>query len=470
MIHLLVLAVAALHLQDPAGDAVGDGSLAPPTAPVYANTADFDLQSVALTDASDLTVRVTLGALPDPGKLPNGFSNPIIEVYLDTAAGGAQQLLPGSGMAMPPKHGWNIALRATGDEAFAVEAKKQGSPSSWPRLPVKVEVQGNTITLQTNLKRPEHATLYALTGVYDPFTKDGWRPLSTSVSPWAFSSPTQQAPVVDLLASNQASQRRQIDSGVLAPYRSATHGIGWLLLMVLGLIVAAGGLVLRRRVRAPVGPGAAPPPGSAPDEGPEVYERFLNEEEEAALWPDADGSVDRAIAAADRAPIVEDTAEQGTAGAAGESTASEDRAGDDRAGGAAPGGRSGPTAPAREAGDGEAEEAPDQVVQDQVVQDQDVRDQDVRDRDEPAPHESVPHGPDHGTAGSAPPESRRMAEPLDDEEAVARDGGATEEMTTEDRADEDTTDEPTPAEPAPDEPDRDEPAPDEPEEEARREH
>ena len=257
MIHLLVLALAALHLQDPAGDAVGDGTLVPPTAPIYANTAAFDLQSVTLTSDPKLTVRLELGSLSNAGKLANGFSGPIIEVYLDTAPGGAQQLLPGSAMAMPPKHGWEVALRATGDEAYAVEAQAHGSPASWPREPVTVQVQGNTITLHTTLVRPDRADLYALTGVYDPFTQDGWRPLSRTVSPWAFSSPTQPVPVVDLLAYNQSAQRREIDSGVLSPYRSPFQGIGWLVLMVVGLITAGAGLVVRRRVRAPTPVDAA---------------------------------------------------------------------------------------------------------------------------------------------------------------------------------------------------------------------
>ena len=267
MIHLLVLALAALHLQDPAGDAVGDGTLVPPTAPIYANTADFDLQSVTLTSDPKLTVRLELGSLSNAGKLPNGFSSPIIEVYLDTAPGGAQQLLPGSSMAMPPKHGWEVALRATGDEAYAVEAQAQGSPASWPRLPVTVKVQGNTITLRTTLERPDRAQLYALTGIYDPFTQDGWRPLAPTVSPWSFSSPSQQVPVVDLLASNQSAQRREIDSGVLSPYRSPFHGIGWLVLMMLGLIIAAAGLVVRRRVRPPAPVDAAADGSAVPAEG-----------------------------------------------------------------------------------------------------------------------------------------------------------------------------------------------------------
>lgn len=307
MIHLLILAIAALHLQDPAGDAVGDGTLTPPTAPIYANTAAFDLQSVTLTGAPDLTVRVTMGALPDAGKLPNGFSSPIVEVYLDTAPGGEQNLLPGSGMAMAPKHGWEIALRATGDTAYAVEAQSQGSPSSWPRLPVRVEVAGSTITLHTSIPRPKRADIYAITGVYDPFTKDGWRPISQQPTPWAFSSPTQHPAVVDLLASGQRAQRREIDAGLLTPYRSPTHGIGWLLLMLLGVLLAAFGAVARRRVKprergtdeaaadAPEGGVGVPQDGAV--DGSAAYQRFLDEDEEAALWPDAEASVDRAVAA-----------------------------------------------------------------------------------------------------------------------------------------------------------------------------
>lgn len=349
MIHLLVLAVAALHLQDPAGDAVGDGTLAPPTAPVYANTSDFDLQSVTLTSDPTLTVRVQLGSLSDAAKLPNGFSNPVIEVYLDTAPGGAQQLLPGSSMAMPPKHGWEIALRATGDEAYAVEAQTQGSPASWPRLPVTVDVQGNAVTLSTSLPRPKRADVYALTGVYDPFTNDAWRPLTSGVSPWAFSSASQQVPVVDVLASSQSAQRREIDSGVLSPYRSPLHGLGWLVLMVVGLITAAAGLVLRRRVRAPERPRGAPAeavptdgevsaldargPGSddpshgaAADMESAIHERFLDEEEEAALWPDAEASVDRAMVGASTEAGPEDAAEDGPVDDADEAPSDADEA------------------------------------------------------------------------------------------------------------------------------------------------
>lgn len=290
MIHLLVLAAALLHLQDPAGDAVGDGTLVPPTAPLYANTADFDLQGVTVSDAKDLTVRVTMGALSNPGGLRNGFSAPVIEVYIDTGSGGASELLPGSGMTMPPKHGWNIALRVTGDEAYAVEAEPEGSPGTWPRLPVTVEVQGTALILRTALPRPDRAEVYAVVGVYDPFRQDAWRPLTATASPWSFSSPTQHVPVVDLLAATQGAQRRELDSGVLLPYRATTRGVGWLILIVLGLMTAAAGVVLRRRARA-----SGRPPAAA-DDGAPAYERFLDDVEEARLWPDADPSVERAAA------------------------------------------------------------------------------------------------------------------------------------------------------------------------------
>lgn len=305
MMHLIVLAAALLHLQDPAGDAVGDGTLSPPTAPVYANTSDFDLQSVTVTDDANLTVDVTLGSVSNPGNLPNGFSNPVVEVYLDTAPGGAHALLPGSGLSMPAKRGWNVALRVTGDLVYAVTPQPEGDPGSWRHQPAAVDVRGNTLVVHTDLRRPDNADVYALTGVYDPFSQDGWRALSSGVSPWAFSSDSQKAPVVDLLASGMNAQRRAIDSGVLVTYRSPTHGIGWLLLMALGLIVAALGAVLRRRVprEAPARPLAALP---APrdqaahrripsywEEMPPTEPSFLDDTEEASFWTHADPSVAR---------------------------------------------------------------------------------------------------------------------------------------------------------------------------------
>src|SRR5690606_9837404 len=107
---LLALAAAAvLTLTDPTSDALGDGNLAPPTSPVYANSAIFDLHEVVLNvfpeepettagsegvaessavrppEPTRATLAVTLGAVnPDPDSA-DGFSGVVVDVYLDAA-------------------------------------------------------------------------------------------------------------------------------------------------------------------------------------------------------------------------------------------------------------------------------------------------------------------------------------------------------------------------------------------------
>ncbi len=452
MIHLIVLATALLHLQDPVGDAVGDGSLAPPTAPVYANTADFDLQSVSVMDDPKLTVRVTLGSISNPGHLPNGFSSPIIEVYLDTGPGGSSALLPGSGMVMPAKHGWNVALRATGDQVYAVTPRAQGDPGSWPHLPASVEVQGNTLLIHTDLPRPEHAVIYALTGVYDPFASDAWRPLTSSVSPWAFSSAKQRVPVVDLLASSQRAQRRAIDSGVLAPYRARTHGLGWLLLMVLGVIIAAAGTMLRRRVPLTRRPLALPPPRD-PEERhrlppfwggmPPIERSFLDEVEDVSLWPETFASVGAAevgpVAHPNRAP------DEAEAPHAGDELVAEDRAdaGVERAAGDEPAPPPEELARAVEAaGDAEAaddvavaaaveatadEATADEMAADEMAADEDVADEaagDEAEAGEVAAGEVAADEVAADEAVEARAEAVATGAPVPADEAVAGDAGA----------------------------------------------
>src|SRR5690606_31530245 len=71
-----VLALLSLTLTDPTGDAIGDGTLNPPTSPIYANSALFDLQAVELevSEGGVAVLKVTMGALsataPQPSAAP----------------------------------------------------------------------------------------------------------------------------------------------------------------------------------------------------------------------------------------------------------------------------------------------------------------------------------------------------------------------------------------------------------------
>ena len=290
---LELLALASLLVVDPTGDAHGAGDLVPPSAALYADRSAFDLVEVEVGGEEVLTVRVTLAGIPDPGRLPNGLTLPVLDVYLDLEEGGETLALPGVGMAMADRHGWEVAMRVHGDDAFL---RLADDPDGAAR-PVAVEKDGSALVLVTTLPVPETVRdVQVVTGVYDPFSRDAWRPLAARPSPWAFASETAAPPVVDLLAANDAMQREAIRSYVLPSSQRQTGPVGWLLLMFGGLGVAAGGLWLRRRASSrssPTAVGAASHGGEpdAPSDDPSAQPAATGDDDEGtapaprSTWP-----------------------------------------------------------------------------------------------------------------------------------------------------------------------------------------
>lgn len=288
-----LLTLAALVLTDPTGDAAGDGTLTAPSAPIYANASIFDVQEVELEgDDAGATLRVTMGSLDNASSLPEGFSGVIVDVYVDTEPGGATVTLPGPNMRMPPGRGWQFAVRISGDGAYAVryaemtegvdaldpgeaasvgnagaaqaDAEQTMEPESaldaLGRVPLAIARDGSTLSVRIPWPVGEHPEVYAMSGVYDPFTPTGWRPLAAAPSPWAFSGTDQVVPVVDLLAPDADAQEHALRTAVLPRMLSRSAlASPWLLVMAAGLAVAALGLWLRRKV-APEGAVATPEP------------------------------------------------------------------------------------------------------------------------------------------------------------------------------------------------------------------
>lgn len=279
---LASLVLAALLLVDPSGDARGAGDLTPPTAAVYSSTAPFDLVEVEVLEASTLTLRVRLADRPNPGELVNGITLPVIDLYVDSDEGGQEELLPGPGLRMPAGRGWNVAIRVTGDAAFA----RRATDGSDVNHPVTVTPDGDALRIATPFAAPERTPrVHALTGVYDAFDADAWRPLTRSPSPWAFSSETARFPVVDLLAEDDAAQQAALRSGVLPLGRSPEPAAPWLVLMVLGLVIAVAGLLLRSRVGRSRVPADAPVATDADDAGTDGTRAYdIDTEHAAPLW------------------------------------------------------------------------------------------------------------------------------------------------------------------------------------------
>lgn len=307
----VVGAVAVLSLTDPTSDALGDGTLTPPTSPIYAHSAIFDLQELTLetvmrpsgggdvANVAGSRLTLSMGAVDPDDTAPAGFSGVVIDVYLDTGPGGSDTTLVGPGMLLPADGGWDYALRLSPAGAFGIAYQEPAdtaetvaaspptlAPAAEPEqdeaaplpdeldgaglnlAPLLLSIEGNRFVVELPLAVDEDTVVYAVTGVYDPFSSTGWRALASSVSPWAYSGGDQLAPVIDVLAVDQSTQARALQTGVLPrPLRSGSSGLPWLLLMGLGVLVALAGLWFRRKVAPPERTGL--PYGLPPEPEPE---------------------------------------------------------------------------------------------------------------------------------------------------------------------------------------------------------
>ena len=280
IVACLLLGLAAAQVADEPAEVGAPPGLLAPTSPLYAEFAWYDLVAVrwVVPDATRVWLEVELAAADPGGTGPLGLRQPVVEVYVDDGDGGAATLLPGSGLRMPDGDGWRHAVRITGDGVWWWEAAVDGRGLLPPR-PLPAVLDGRVVRIAWPTEPPGDARVYAISGVYDPFSPDGWRPLARSASPWAFASEDGGPPVIDVLpggtdAWQRVRDRRALvrDADAAASGRGWAAGWTWWALMALGLGLASGGLWWRSRppLEGGTSPQATPPeaavaPGAGDD-------------------------------------------------------------------------------------------------------------------------------------------------------------------------------------------------------------
>lgn len=320
VLRVLLLALACLLLPSgalaQAGDAFGDGSLLPPTAPRFADPAWYDITDVAILDTDPISLRFSLAAV-DVGPERGLPSQPIVELYVATASGGAEALLPGSGLSMPLDTGWRWAVRVTPDGVWGWEADADGRVDLAAAVVLDARLSEREITVTTPFARPEEAPpgaleVYAVSGVYDPFSADGWRALTRQPSPWSFSSESQRFPVVDVFPGDATARADALARGELPRAARALGGYGpgaalWLALMALGVALAALGVVVRARASAlrrrtvRARPAQTPEPGTSEATAAGTDPSSPSPSDEARVAPAGDAS-----AQSDEPPLIDD--------------------------------------------------------------------------------------------------------------------------------------------------------------------
>jgi hypothetical protein len=271
---LSFVVASLLTLYDPAGDAVGNGTLTAPTASAFRSTDPFDLIRITVPDAPTFGVQLEYALIP----AEDAFPQAITELYVhdgDAAARGEPgraALLPGSGMRLPEGRGWHLAVRVVGERVWVFSPEGGPDEADFPTevteaVNARVEREGNLLTLTTDVPVPGRFSLYGMTGVYDPFSETGWRAVRTQPSPWSFASTDQRVNVLDVLTDTYAQQQAAINQGVLPEIRASTFQAGWLLVAGAGVVIALCGFVARLLIR-PAAEAAAPPDAPQPDTAP----------------------------------------------------------------------------------------------------------------------------------------------------------------------------------------------------------
>jgi len=118
----LVRGEEVFSVQDPPGDDFGPGTYVYPLNPVFSPEGIFDLVRYAIYDAGDAwQLAFDFTVLPNPWNGPQGFSHPLVLLFLDLTEGGRTDLhkeAEAAQVAFAPEHPWDVFIRIAGWPAY----------------------------------------------------------------------------------------------------------------------------------------------------------------------------------------------------------------------------------------------------------------------------------------------------------------------------------------------------------------
>jgi C-terminal binding-module, SLH-like, of glucodextranase len=163
-----VAATILFSASDPQGDSLGDGVYTLPAA--RSDAAQLDLRTFTALNQNDaLRLSLTMGRVQNPDKAPNGFSMPVIDVFIGTGRGGTEKL-GDTGFRSTPNRGWKYHLRVT---PWKTSVERDPSiPAAATSGEITVKVQGASILISTGLPAAQY-TYWAFVSLYDPLTPNG---------------------------------------------------------------------------------------------------------------------------------------------------------------------------------------------------------------------------------------------------------------------------------------------------------
>jgi len=244
LICLFILPAAALNAEnhkvlfnhlDGIGDDYGPGDYYYPQNHIFQNKGNlFDLKAMTIFESErEYKFRFSFSNLTDPWGAKYGFSLPLIEIYIDSQAGGSNQLFhSGANVSFSNDFYWDKFLKISGWWVRVInpDSQKQNllnindislsDPDSNGNINLNKEANDIFLRLpKTELSSLQNSKIIVLVGSFDPFGYDHFRSLSTTKSYWKIYSEndisnSSYPRVLDILVPAGESQK-EILSGEL---------------------------------------------------------------------------------------------------------------------------------------------------------------------------------------------------------------------------------------------------------------
>ncbi|ACL70352.1 glucodextranase DOMON-like domain-containing protein [Halothermothrix orenii] len=276
--------VLLYEITDPAGDDYGPGNYRYPTnGDFHPFEGLFDITRFRITEKGDYYFfDFKFSKITNPWQSENGFSLPLIELYIDNQQGGDVKLFePGANVELCPDYPWDVFLKISGfwvrafnpsdrDKRKELQAEilslQQLEKNPWDVNDSSLTVTGNTITLK--IKRDivgplDKAYLYILIGGFDPFGPGHFREVVSNTASWRFSlnssGKLDYAPrVIDVILPEGMKQEEVLgnfnnDFPVIYPLKIGGKSISWIsgykkyLIYLVFLLIIYTGVTLNKK-------------------------------------------------------------------------------------------------------------------------------------------------------------------------------------------------------------------------------
>lgn len=216
--------VSIFQMDDPEGDDKGPGTYQYPMRSIFDPKEKlFDLTKFAVAmDEGNYYFDISLGLINNPWGAPEGFSQPIIQIYLDTKSGGKTETLnEGAYVNFAADHGWEYLIKVVSWGNTAVYHYTDHPNTKGKKDKIKVKVLPDQKTIRVTIPQsyfqedPESWNYYVLVGSQDGLGPDNYRMVMEKATEWQFGGGTDtnyDPNVIDILAppSGPQSQVHQL--------------------------------------------------------------------------------------------------------------------------------------------------------------------------------------------------------------------------------------------------------------------